>query len=166
MGWVGAFPFGCLVGAEMAEEGKVVRTPEPDKEAHQAAVKKIQDEIEEKQNRMVSADSPALLWAAGKGKQGEGRRRGWLQGRGGGTLGVGKSVYDAELAVVRARVDVRAARNQGLDRRCQGQALRSQQEAGEAASPIASRLRRVHAAHIGCPRLFLLRAARAASSRR
>jgi len=34
------------------EEAKVVRTPEPDKEVHQAAVKKIQDEIEEKQNRM------------------------------------------------------------------------------------------------------------------
>ena len=33
---------------------EVVRTPEPDKEVHQAAVKKIQDEIEEKQNRMVS----------------------------------------------------------------------------------------------------------------
>lgn len=31
---------------------EVVRTPEPDKEVHQAAVKKIQDEIEEKQNRM------------------------------------------------------------------------------------------------------------------
>lgn len=70
-------------GAEMAEEGKVVRTPEPDKEAHQAAVKKIQDEIEEKQNRMVSADSPALLWAARKGSRGKGKRRGWLQGRGG-----------------------------------------------------------------------------------
>lgn len=36
------------------EEAKVKRTPEPDKEVHQAAVKKIQDEIEEKQNRMVS----------------------------------------------------------------------------------------------------------------
>lgn len=63
----------------MAEEGKVARIPEPDKDAHQRAVQKIQDEIETKQNRMVShrsgvqegTVSPASSWARAGGRAGD-----------------------------------------------------------------------------------------------
>ena len=36
-------------------DGRVVRLPEPDKEAHQAAIQTLQDDIAVKQGRMVSS---------------------------------------------------------------------------------------------------------------
>lgn len=41
--------------AAVEDDGRVARLPEPDKEAHQAAVQDLQDEIQTKQNRMVSS---------------------------------------------------------------------------------------------------------------
>jgi hypothetical protein len=64
-----------MADTEPEPETKAERLPEPDKEAHQAAVQKIQDEIATKQNRMVSPPSPlvrpsGLLPARGRGSAG------------------------------------------------------------------------------------------------
>jgi hypothetical protein len=60
-----------MADTEPEPETKADRLPEPDKEAHQAAVQKIQDEIATKQNRMVSPPSPLVRPSArGRGSAG------------------------------------------------------------------------------------------------
>ena len=68
-----------MADPEPEPETKAERLPEPDKEAHQAAVQKIQDEIATKQNRMVSPPSPLAPPAAPGSRP---RQRGVAEQRG------------------------------------------------------------------------------------